>query len=131
MASETITRNDLTAILNEVLPSTAVDYYETHGTKSVASGAITNLASYTLPSTGVWLVVSSLMVTASGSSSASIQNRMQDDNHQLRAVRGAADTTISTESIMIRTSGTIELNTYHNVGSARDIYYQLQVAKLR
>lgn len=32
MSSETITRNDLTAILNEVLPSTSVDYVVEEGT---------------------------------------------------------------------------------------------------
>lgn len=33
--SETITRNDLTAILNEVLPSTAVDYVVEQGTSGI------------------------------------------------------------------------------------------------
>lgn len=35
MASEAITRNDLTAILNEVLPSVAVDYIVEQGTSGI------------------------------------------------------------------------------------------------
>lgn len=35
MASETVTRNDLTAILNEVLPSVAVDYIVEQGTSGI------------------------------------------------------------------------------------------------
>ena len=35
MSSETITRNDLTNILNEVLPSTAVDYIVEQGTDGI------------------------------------------------------------------------------------------------
>ena len=35
MSSEAITRNDLTAILNEVLPSVAVDYIVDEGTSGI------------------------------------------------------------------------------------------------
>ena len=88
MASETITRNDLKAILNEVLPPTK-GFYSIDGRKSLsAGGSVTNLTSYK-PSEGTWLVLT-WVTGVSGSFQNLLQNRLPNS-----IIRSTGDTSIS------------------------------------
>ena len=86
MSSETITRNDLTNILNEVLPFSFTDYiYYSGSGKSVPSVTITSAHTETF-SSGAWLVITKAILSSGGNASYKAQNRITKDGSLVNAV---------------------------------------------
>lgn len=100
------------------------------GSKSVANTTITNLvAEFTLPETGVWLVLADVDVTTTGSSSANLQNRLfiagVDKITQEPAIKN-----FHVFSMGVITSGTVKLDTFQNTGSTQTIRYELTCLRI-
>lgn len=102
------------------------------GSKSVTTGgSVTNLVSeFTLPSSGLWLIVSDVTVTTTGSASANVHNRLTagGSGHfaQIAAVKE-----FHVFSFAVVTSGSVKLDTFQNTGSTQTIQYELNCIKPR
>lgn len=111
---------------------TSVLRIKEEGTKSVATGgSVTSLvSSFALPSSGLWLVLSDVWVTSTGSTSANVHNRLNVDGidriTQINAVKG-----FHCLSFAVATGGNVELNTFQTTGSTQTIAYELNCIKLK
>lgn len=110
---------------------TSVLDIKNEGTKSISTGSVTSLvSSFALPSSGLWLVLSDVWVTSTGSSSTNVHNRLTVDGidriTQINAVKN-----FHCLSFAIATGGNVELNTFQNTGATQTIAYELHCIKLK
>lgn len=94
MASETITRNDLTNILNEVLPFSFTEFRHHTGTATIPKSTLVQVHSETFES-GSWLILTSLEVTSGGAVSTTGQNRILENGALVYAHKDIADNSLN------------------------------------
>ena len=121
--SETITRTDLTNILNEVLPFSFTDFRHHSGTVSVPNSTLTQVHSETFAS-GSWLILTTLTVNSGGSGTANIgQNRIVNPATDLiYSHKDMADTSIVNPNFYVLENAnntTIRLDSYQISGNTQ------------
>lgn len=94
MASETITRNDLTEILNAVLPFSFTEFRHHTGTATIPKSTLVQVHSETFES-GSWLILTSLEVTSGGAVSTTGQNRILENGALVYAHKDIADNSLN------------------------------------
>lgn len=100
------------------------------GSKSIASGNLTNLVpSFTLPSTGIWLIEAKVWVTTSGSTTAMLHNRLHVGGNEYYA-QDSAVTLFDVNNYAITTGGAVYLDTFQNSGSAQTVAYELTAIEI-
>lgn len=118
-----------TAIENGITSHSDLIHYD--GSENIATGgSVKNLIpEFTLPSSGMWLIISDVQITSSGSSSANLQNRLLVNGVDYY-VQYAAIKQFHSYAIAIASSGTVSLNTFQNTGSTQTVAYNLNCIKL-
>lgn len=121
MSSEAITRNDLTAILNEVLPFSFTEFRHHTGTITVPNSTLVQAHSETFES-GSWLILTSLEVTSGGAVSTTGQNRIVENGNLVYSHKDIADNSLNNVNFYILESAsntTIALELFQATGNSQ------------
>lgn len=121
MISEAITRNDLTAILNEVLPFSFTEFRYHKGTSTVPTSTLLQVHSETFES-GSWLILTTLEVITGGGTAQTGQNRILVDGSLIYAHKDIADTSIVNTNFYFLASAnntTVTLETFQASGNSQ------------
>lgn len=127
MSSEAITRNDLTAILNEVLPLKPLDIQIKSGSVSVSSGTVTSLDTVDAPDTNAYYLLVGIVAPQTTSTSKRIFARLNG-----AMTGGEFRNGVAVESVnILKGNGSVfTLQTNHDYGSAQTIDYKFIAVKL-
>ena len=121
MSSETITRNDLTAILNEVLPFSFTEFRYHNGTITIPNSTLTQVHSETFEN-GSWLILTTLEITSGGVNSPVGQNRILENGALIYAHKDIADNSIVNTNFYVlqnASNTTITLEAFQASGNSQ------------
>lgn len=122
MSSETITRNDLANILNEVLPFSFTEFRNQSGTITVANSTLVQAHSETFTD-GSWLILTTFETLSGGSATANAgQNRILKDGALVYSHKSLADTSIvNTNFYVLKNANntTITLEAFQVTGNSQ------------
>ena len=120
--SETITRTDLTNILNEVLPFSFTEFRNQSGNITVANSTLVQAHSETFTD-GSWLILTTLETLSGGSTTANTgQNRIIKDGALVYAHKSQADVSIvNTNFYVLKNANntTISLESFQVTGNSQ------------